>query len=118
MSPTAVAKACSVPGCGVLVAHGRCVHHARQADRARGSAAARGYDRCWRARRTWFFHRLLALGMVPVCGARLPGAPETVDGLCAAEGQRTLNDRHVDHIVPHRGADDPNFWDPLNWQVL
>ena len=38
-------RPCSVSGCGEIVAHGvsRCEQHEREADRARGTAAERGY---------------------------------------------------------------------------
>jgi 5-methylcytosine-specific restriction protein A len=118
MSPSILMRMCTVPGCPALVKSGRCPQHTRQADHHRGSAASRGYDSRWRARRQCFFNRLIALGIVPVCGARLPGAPLTDDSLCAAQGFLNQQRLHLDHIVPRQGPDDPRFWDPLNWQVL
>ena len=118
MSPTALMKTCRVPGCSALVPHGRCPPHARETERWRGSATSRGYDHRWRTVRQQCFQRLIALGIVPVCGARLSGAQATDDSLCHAEGRLNERQRHVDHIVPVRGPDDSRFWDALNWQVL
>jgi shikimate kinase len=45
-------RPCSAPGCPALVRAGRCVSHARQAEQARGTRHARGYDHKhvqWRA---------------------------------------------------------------------
>lgn len=42
---------CNVPGCPELTTHGRCQTHRREAERARGSAASRGYDARWRRTR-------------------------------------------------------------------
>lgn len=36
-------RVCNVPGCPALTTGGRCPDHTRQADRARGTAAQRGY---------------------------------------------------------------------------
>ena len=117
MSPSALMRTCRAPGCPALVAHGRCPTHARQAERRRGSASSRGYDHRWRQVRERFFQRLIALGIAPVCGARLPGAPMTTDSWCLAEGVLNAAHRHVDHIVRHAGQDDPRFWNPLRSAV-
>jgi len=74
-----------VPGCPNFAERGGlCAKHARERERARGSAAARGYDRRWRRLRKAF------LAAHPFC-ARC-GAPAT----------------DVDHIIPKAagGADD------------
>lgn len=45
-------RVCSVSGCPELVKAGRCAEHRRAADRARGTAAERGYaGKLWRSRR-------------------------------------------------------------------
>ena len=118
--PTALLKACPGDGgrCTALVTSGRCPVHARQADRRRGSAASRGYDRRWTRRRAQFFGDLIAAGVTPVCGARLPGALVTTHSACAAAGLLTAHRLQVDHIVPPDGPDDPRFWHDRNYQVL
>lgn len=67
------ARVCSVPGCPALTTGGRCPEHTRQADRARGSAASRGYTS--RAHATF---RAAVLTRDPVCV--IPGctSPSTV----------------------------------------
>ena len=69
-----------------------------EAERARGSAHARGYDTRWNRARKMFL-------------ARHP--------LCAEHEKRDLRVASilVDHIVPHRG-DYRLFWDEDNWQAL
>lgn len=67
-------------------------------DDNRGTAAARGYDRKWRA------YRLGWLADSPFCV------------VCEAAGRIVLADT-VDHIRPHRG-DQTLFWDPSNHQSL
>lgn len=57
---------CTYPGCpGFAVEHGRCEQHKRQEqrqyDRARGSAARRGYDARWRR------VRAMVLAEEPLC---------------------------------------------------
>ena len=57
-------KVCSVPGCPALLpaGAGRCDECAREADHARGSARARGYDRAHETR-----FRRAVLAAHPVC---------------------------------------------------
>lgn len=50
MSPRAL-KVCPVPGCPELVREGRCQRHTREVDRARGTAAERGYNSAGHLRR-------------------------------------------------------------------
>jgi 5-methylcytosine-specific restriction protein A len=116
--PDAPLRPCLEPGCPVLVSGGgRCPAHTRQYDHRRGSAASRGYDARWAAHRARYFHKLIALDILPACGARLPGAPMTADSRCQAEGRLITDGLERDHIVPHRG-DAGLFWDPLNLQLL
>ena len=68
-------------------------------ERARGSAAARGYDAAWR---------------------RLREAHLALDPLCrfCADAGRTTPAREVDHVRPFRGLDDPRRLDPCNLRSL
>lgn len=45
-------KVCSTPGCGELVASGKCETHTRSHERSRGTRQERGYDAEYDARRT------------------------------------------------------------------
>ena len=59
-------RVCSVPGCPALTDTGRCTKHRREADRARGTRQARGYDRDYdRTRARW--QRRLDAGETIVC---------------------------------------------------
>lgn len=89
-------------GCGELTNGRYCDHHrqhaeaaARDKDRARGTAAQRGYGSKWQR------ERLAYLRQHPICAIRhhCRGAPATV----------------VEHIVPHRG-DMKLMWSRSNWQ--
>lgn len=93
-------RPCRYPGCPNLCARGvYCEKHAEfSADRLRGGANERGYDKRWRKARGLFLRKH------PLCEeCRKRGAltPATV----------------VDHIIPHRG-DELLFWDEANWQPL
>lgn len=70
-------RVCPVIGCPVITEGGRCVTHRREADRARLSAADRGYGPDYRAARAQWAARLRTEGPVPCsrCG-RLVGAAE------------------------------------------
>jgi 5-methylcytosine-specific restriction protein A len=117
MSPLAPLRPCLAPGCSAQVRSGRCPSHTQARERQRGTPYARGYDRRWAWHRHQYLSTLVALGILPVCGARLPGAPRTDDSLCAAE-HVLVGDVDVDHIQPHRGQSDPLFWDTQNFQLL
>lgn len=117
---------CSEPGCPLPVQSGRCAAHSRQRERWRGSAASRGYDAAWRRFREWFIGALVALGIAPVCGARLPTGPAPTASRCHAEGRWVGQSSdgkglHLDHEPPlepwereaaargdRRYIDDPN----------
>lgn len=60
-------KVCSTSGCWELVPSGRCQACDSRADRARGTAAERGYDGAWRRRARRYLLRH------PLCVLRLPG---------------------------------------------
>jgi len=70
----------------------------RAADKARGTARARGYDTKWEKARRAF------LAVHPLCAEH-------------ARHDRVEPATCVDHIVPHRG-DRKLFWDRKNWQSL
>lgn len=119
MGTGAVPRACSRYGCPHLQPcpeHGR---HAQQREhnRQRGSSHQMGYGARWRAFTAWYRAALLRLDIAPLCGARLPGAPQTTDSLCAQRGRLTLG-HVVDHIRPVTGPDDPSFYHPLAMQLL
>lgn len=65
-------RVCSTPGCPTLVTRGRCAHHERQADRARGTATERGYSHQHRA-----VFRAAVLKKNPTC-VLCNSAPATV----------------------------------------
>lgn len=77
---TMAMRVCSTPGCPTLVSAGarggRCVTHAREADRARGTKAERGYDASYlRERAQWVARQ--ASGEVLTCwrcGTTIVGA--------------------------------------------
>lgn len=80
---------------------------ARERDRARGTAAERGYGSRWRRERQAFMRETALM-------QRLREYPCCVSCLAKSEiKQATV----VDHITPHRGDDDL-MWDRKNWQCL
>ena len=94
-------RPCRYPGCVELCEQGQvyCRQHMNwSADRLRGGAASRGYDRKWREARLEYLRRH------PLCMQ------------CWKEGRLTTA-TVVDHIIPHRG-DQILFWDQENWQAL
>jgi len=103
--PWAPKKPCAAPGCGALTDGRWCATHTATArvskgaaDKARGSAASRGYGHKWRT------YRQSYLSAHPLCVT------------CSAEGIVTPA-TVVDHIQPHRG-DHLLFWGPDNHQPL
>jgi 5-methylcytosine-specific restriction enzyme A len=88
--PTAPLRPCAEPGCGTLVARGRCAVHAKP------SSTARGYGQSWRGQ------RLGVLQAEPLCR------------LCQREG-RLRAATQVDHIVPKElgGGDERSNLQPL-----
>lgn len=97
--PSAALRPCR-GGCGTKVAHGRCLDCDRARERRRGSAASRGYDSTWQRFRAYFISLLISVGIVPVCGAALPGGPQTSDSQCQAAGLLNGEDLHLDHEPP------------------
>jgi 5-methylcytosine-specific restriction endonuclease McrA len=73
----------------------------RAAQRLRPSAHSRGYTKQWsRFRRETFPSLLVAAGVVPGCGSRLPGIPSP-HSACARDGVVNLDDAlHLDHDPP------------------
>jgi 5-methylcytosine-specific restriction enzyme A len=86
---------CSVPGCPQLTPAGRCVDHAREADRARGTAHQRGYGS--RHRRVF---RRAVLRRDPVCVLCHQAPATTADHYPLS--RRELEARGLD-------PDDPRF---------
>lgn len=101
--PYKPAKPCARPGRREKIHERFCKRHLtetrRREDKARGSAAARGYDRPWR---------------------RLAEAFKRANPLCKRCLERgvTRSMDCVDHIVPHAGYDDPLRLDWNNLQSL
>jgi 5-methylcytosine-specific restriction enzyme A len=98
-------KPCARPGCPALVERGYCAacrpsSQAAVSEKARGSAASRGYGRAWQK----------------AAAAYLRIHPIAVDWF-NEHGNRPQLAQVVDHIVPHRG-DMKLFWDSSNWQGL
>ena len=89
---------CGEPGCGVLVASGRCPVHTRTERTTRPP-----HDR-WYRTKPWGRLRLDVLREQPFCVA------------CRAEGRHTVA-TEIDHIRPHRG-DRQWFWNRQNLQGL
>ena len=107
--PVRPKRPCTSPGCRELVDKGRCPAHQVKAeaqrivqsqryDKARGSAASRGYDSRW----------------ATYSKAYRKANPLCVD--CLARGILTSVERggHVDHIKAVSGPDDELFWEPSN----
>lgn len=123
--PDAPLRPCA-GGCGALVRKGRCEDCRPELDRRRGTAASRGYDQFWIAFRRVFIATLLALGILPVCGAALPDGPKTSDSACKAAGLLTFQSAdgsslHLDHEPPlqdHERTDRRAVCDPKRIQLL
>lgn len=105
--PNKPARPCRYPRCPHLTRDksGYCFKHEhlarqyrRQADKKRGSASARGYDRRWQK----------------YAKAYLTEHPLCVDCL---KRKRVVEATVVDHIKPHKG-DMKLFWNPSNHQAL
>ena len=110
LMPTALLRPCATPGCPELTTGGPCPTHARQREQHRGSAASRGYDHGWLRFRRWVRHRMIHLGIAPVCGSSLPGGPTMAHSACRADGRLTFQsadgtDLHLDHDPPLRGEE-------------
>lgn len=89
-------------GCGAYVARGRCSSCGVE---TRQTSVQRGYGRLWKAFRPRFFAMLVQLGILPVCGAALPGGPSMEDSHCKQAGYLTYfssngSSLHLDHDPP------------------
>ena len=74
--------------CGKLVSTSRCAHCAQMVNQQRRQERTVTCESWWRAWRTWFIERLVVLGIVPCCGAVMPGGPSAKALLlseCAAQ---------------------------------
>lgn len=105
--PYAPKRPCLHPGCPALVDHGRCPAHQRQYEALRPSAKQRGYTPRWSRLSRRFRERW------PLCGMRSDGSMDKVNSWCAAEG-RTVVAECVQHVVPHKGENDPLMYDESN----
>lgn len=99
--PWSARRPCRQPGCAKISVRGKvyCEDHSyMEAERQRGTAKERGYDREWQRASKDFLRKH------PLCVE------------CLKKGKLTAA-TDVDHIVPHRG-DRRLFWDTSNWQSL
>ncbi|WP_081301201.1 HNH endonuclease signature motif containing protein [Gilliamella apicola] len=95
-------RRCSYPNCRNRVKSGRCDEHRidRQHDKARGTAAQRGYNHRWR------IYRIEYLRHNPLCK------------MCKDKGL-LVPATVIDHITPvENGQSDPLFWLADNHQPL
>jgi 5-methylcytosine-specific restriction protein A len=101
--PSAPKRPCPHPGCGVLVAGGRCAAHKseqrKQHDSTRAKTSERGYGWRWQQYTEGFKRHN------PLCVH------------CLKQDVITPT-QCVDHITPVRGPADPLFWDKGNHQAL
>jgi hypothetical protein len=101
MSPWAPLRPCATPNCPERVPRGHCAAHRRQREAYRGSSASRGYDHKWVLFRRYFVSLLLEANIPPVCGAALPGGPDTKEhSRCHQDGLQNGHDLHLDHEPP------------------
>lgn len=123
--PNAAPRLC--PGnCGREVTRGRCATCTAKAEKTRGTAAQRGYGPFWVRWRPTFIGMLVALGILPVCGAALPDGPQTEDSQCKAQGWLTFTSQdgtglHLDHepaLLPEERQDRTAICNPQRIQLL
>lgn len=113
-------------GCGTLTQGGRCPACAKAKEQRRHTSTGRGYGTEWGRFRVWFIRSLVHGGVVPCCGARLPGASPTTDSLCLASGLLTYasldgSSLHLDHTPPLAEWERPHIdlvCDALRVQLL
>lgn len=88
--PDAAWRPCPGAGCFEKVKRGLCSSCATRRDQRRRTARVLTYSESWwRAFRTHYIHLLVEAGVVPACGARLPGGPTPTVSRCLAEGVLT-----------------------------
>jgi 5-methylcytosine-specific restriction endonuclease McrA len=103
-----MSRVCRLPGCpSPAVRNGRCLPHQQQANQARAAGRVFAYSTAWWHHfRLQFVAALIRAGLVPVCGAALPGGPDTAAfSQCRRDGVFTFrsadgSDLHVDHTPP------------------
>lgn len=100
--PNAPARACAT--CGQVIPNGGgCRACAKQQERRRGTAHARGYTyRDWQPFRRRFLWMLVDANILPICGAALPTGPVNRDSACRDAGIDTFTSQdgsalHLDH---------------------
>lgn len=119
--PDALLRACT--HCGNPTSQSPCASCATKREHARGSAHARGYTRLWRE---WFKPKfegmLVKADIAPVCGASLPGGPNTkAFSECARTGLLNAANLHLDHeppLLPEERRDKRKVCDPLRVGLL
>lgn len=122
-------RLCAHSGCGTVTTDRHCPTH--RVDRARnrwprGSATQRGYNTVWRDFMARFPSHLVVANVPPVCGAVLPGGPQTTDSRCRQAGLLTFTNAdgtalHGDHEPPLRDEerhDRRAVCDPYRVQLL
>lgn len=107
MPTTRPLRPCTAPHCRTLTSAGRCPTHARHHDPHRATAALGYTARDWQPFRRYFLARLVAAGILPVCGAALEFGPRTTDSACRQEGLVNFTSHdgtslHLDHEPPLR----------------
>lgn len=118
--PTGSLKMCA---CGACVERTPCpkCRASISASGKRVSSARMGYGRTWRAFRERYIAMLVEAGIPPVCGAHLPGGPETEHSRCQAEGRQTSSGLHLNHHPPLKAferKDTRIVCDPLRIELL
>jgi 5-methylcytosine-specific restriction protein A len=87
---------CTIPGCPTLTDTGRCTAHRREADRARGTAAERGYSG-----NEWTRARAAVLTRDPQCVLHC-GRPSTVADHWPTSRRELIAQGVTDPDAPHR----------------
>lgn len=109
--PTRARRACAEPGCPTVIDAGtRCPTHTRRAPDRRPTAAARGYDRRWGAKRTAY------LRAHPGC--QHPGCDEPATDVDHRDGRGPTGDNRWSNLAGlcHRhhsqrtARDQPGGW--------
>jgi hypothetical protein len=99
--PWAPKRPCATPGCSALVDRGYCPAHQHRRERQRRVTRELTYSETWwRAFRLQFVSLLVEAGVPPVCGAVLPGGPQTRLSRCQSSGLLTGTEIHLHHEPP------------------
>ena len=87
--------------------------HSQEAERYRGTAKERGYDRRWDARAKRFKAKY------PLCGDRPDGQVPVMSECWQEQPKRRPTLAYaVDHVIPHRGNEQLRWDEQGNWQSL